>query len=321
MPVRKIITIRFIYFSLSLLLFTILKAQPSNFYFQNNPVWQVRDMQYGSNLPCAHIFVNEFSVSNDSTVNSIVYKKLLVKTQDLGYMLVGQPPYTPYYCTGPVLPYTGISSLKCLIRSQGKQIYVLANGTTTEYLLYDFNLQAGSTLPQTPINTGSITVSSVDSILTPNGYRKRFLLNSPNNPSQYLIEGIGHSKGFIDELMETQLSHVSWLECYKQASAAWINISGNSCIALSLKSASFLSPSVKVSPNPFSNTATFTFNSYVNDGELYVYSGTGKLCSVYKGLQGDSFVFQAQQLSKGLYFFELKSGSTLLEHGRFVINN
>ncbi|MDI9342294.1 MAG: hypothetical protein QM534_17105 [Sediminibacterium sp.] len=302
-------------------LFNVTFAQPSNFYFQNNPVWQVRDMQYGSNLPCAHIFVNEFSVSNDSTVNGKVYKKLLEKTQDLGYQLVGQPPYIPYYCTGPILPYTGVPSLKCLIRSQNKQMYVLPNGTSTEYLLYDFNLQIGSTLPQTPINNGTITVSSIDSILTPNGYRKRFLLNSANNPSQYLIEGIGHSKGFIDETMEGQLSHISWLECYKQSSSPWINISGNACIALSVKAPESFIASTKVAPNPFTYETTFRFSTDIEDGVLYVYSSTGKLCGTYPKIHGDSYVFQRQQLPCGLYFFELKDKQTTLEHGRFIIHD
>jgi hypothetical protein len=90
-----------------------------------------------------------------------------------------------------------------LIRQDGRQLRIWAD--EMDGLLYDFDLDVGSTLPLSWNNwNDDITVVAVDSVLIGGSMRARFEL--ANSWAQYLIEGVGTSHGLFEPVS-------NFLEC------------------------------------------------------------------------------------------------------------
>jgi len=117
------------------------------------------------------------------------------------------------------------------IRETNKQVFFVftdsAHLDTTEYLIYDFNLNVGDTVPdimdcwwpelcQTQGNgtPDELVITSLDSILIGGIYRKRFVL--ANN--EWIVEGMGASTGLFNQISGF-IAGSSILSCYQEQSA------------------------------------------------------------------------------------------------------
>lgn len=127
-----------------------------------------------------------------------------------------------------VLTIITILRLGILLDRLEKKMFLRQPADTSEYLLYDFNLLVGDTLPVSYNNYATdITVTAIDSIYTSSGYRKRFQL-AGGTWSTYLLEGIGHSKGLV-EPMNFPLECGYNLDCYSLNDTAYYPIVGAAC--------------------------------------------------------------------------------------------
>lgn len=217
----------------------------TNTYLQNNPQWVVLNSN-GVNYPCIIYDSINYYLNGDSLINSLQYKQLFKCGSAWSSWQSPQPN------TNCNLNYAYCDTVPVgFLRSQGLQMYFIPNGDTSEQLLYNFNLTIGSQLPQTYTYCcpAAEIVTSIDSIYTPYGYRKRFFIN---NGSEYLVEGIGSWYGLI-EPWGPQLDQANQLLCYGLNDTAWFPNQGPYCSVITgISTSTPEKTSMELYPNPAS---------------------------------------------------------------------
>ena len=122
---------------------------------------------------------------------------------------------------------------------------------TTEYLLYDFNMQVGDTLKGCIASYPYDTVISIDSILVGSGYRKIWHLNQYQGI--YFIEGIGSTYGLtVGSAGNAIGTFPFWgLTCFIQNGSTLYPNTTTSCpLITSINSLEKISNQLSVFPNP-----------------------------------------------------------------------
>jgi len=167
-------------------------------YFENDPVWRLTHgwSQDGFNVIYTYY---TYYVDGDTLVNDTAYHKM----------------YTHRWNDSEVLG----TELKGLVRQEERKVFArdvdgLWTLDNTDQLIYDFGLEVGDTIPQTPLylwpSNEPTTVESIDSLLIGDNYHR--IINS-NDIDATLLEGVGHAQGFF-EGMGIPFDHVYYLECY-----------------------------------------------------------------------------------------------------------
>lgn len=282
-----------------------------NAYFLNNPVWQTSS-SCSAPYPCIQNETYNYYTNGDTIFNSFVFKKIYKKGHG-SYTWFGSPPVG---CSGS---YNYINTIPSyFIRSAGKQMFLRQTTDTIEYLLYDFNLAVGDTLPLSYNNYATdITVTTIDSIYTSSGYRKRFELTG-STWAQYLLEGIGHSKGLVEPL-NVPLECGYNLDCFSLNDTAYFPVVGQTC-NLTVGLISYKNEiSHSVFPNPFNSFTTFQFSSIMNNAELNIYNLYGQCIKELKNISGDKIKIERGVLSTGLYFYELRQNSKHIATGKLMV--
>jgi hypothetical protein len=295
-------------------------AQTPNYYFQNNPVWQVKHTMMVQ-TPCGVVLTREYSVSStDTSISGTLYKRLMKKEQSLGTQILTMPPFTPYICPNPQAPYyQSTPQLYAYVRSVGKQIFMRQLGSNTEQLLYDFNLNVGSTTIPSALSNTTQTITAIDSISTPNGFRKRYYAGVN---TIVFIEGIGHPQGFVlPEYMNGNVSGATQFLCYQQNGVVCSTgfSLGSNCISLGLEEKKNVSQVFSVYPNPIQTNGFITLANEVKNGELFIYNAIGKEVRHTKGVNGFAIKIERADLTNGVYFFNIKQKEADVFKGKFVV--
>lgn len=269
-----------------------------NSYLLNNPVWQ-QTSSCSAPAPCIQNENYNYYIIGDSVVNTLTYKKVYRKGQG-SYSWMAPPPNPG--CDGTYWYIDTVSAF--FLRSSSKQMFVRFPSDTTEYLLYDFNLAIGDSLPLTYNNfDNAITVTAVDSFYTSYGYRKRFTL-SGNTWSQYLIEGVGHSGGLI-ETMQSALECGFNLQCYSLNDTSYYPSLGQTCNLavgkVEIKNVHHLTNS----PNPFSVQTILQTTLQLKNATLRVVDFSGHIVKEIKNIYGHKIVITRDNLLSGLYLVRL----------------
>lgn len=282
-----------------------------NAYFINNPVWQTTS-SCAAPYPCIQNETYNYYTNGDTIFNSVVFKKIYKKGYG-SYSWFGNPPAA---CSGSY--HYNHTFPSYFIRSIGKQMYLRQLTDTVEYLLYDFNLAVGDTLPLSYNNFATdIRVTAIDSFYTSSGYRKRFELTG-NTWAQYLLEGIGHSKGLVEPL-NIPLECGYNLSCFSLNDTAYFPGIGQSCnLSVGLISYKNNIPHF-VFPNPFKSYTTFHFSSFINNVELNIYNIYGQCIKTIKNISGDKIKIEREDLCTGLYFYELIQNSKQIATGKLMV--
>lgn len=155
-------------------------------------------------------YINLYTVESDTFFNDNIYAEISIQTQ-------------PILCTGYPggcnwAPGDVWNSSIYLRDNLAGEVYIGNAISNDEELLYDFNLEAGDTLPLSFLNYNLENfVISVDSILIGSSYRKRLNIGNHigwiDEPYTALIEGIGNTNGLlsiIDVPFETSINFI----CY-----------------------------------------------------------------------------------------------------------
>ena len=181
-----------------------------NTYFDQQPVWKI-ETQNAHEYPCVKNMDRNQFLGTPVNVDTLTYYPLFERYTLLFGWESDQDPYP--FCNGI---QSADSLLRGYVRSVGKQIFFRAGPGSGEYLLYDFDLSVGDTLPFNELlQFQTLTVAGIDSVLVHGGtYWKVFAISGSNYVDQ-LIEGIGSSAGFLQELEKPyNVSHR--LSCYSQ---------------------------------------------------------------------------------------------------------
>ncbi|MBK9639603.1 MAG: T9SS type A sorting domain-containing protein [Bacteroidetes bacterium] len=306
---------RLFIYSLLVIFFMVnsLVFSQTNDYLQNNPNWQLHSGCPYPSPTCIQFEDYNYYSNGDTTVNSVIYKKIFRK--GIGTVQsFGDPNCISYF-------YNYIYQFPSFfLRSSAKQMYILTPGNTIENLIYDFNLNVGDSLPLTYNNEDTtVSVTSIDSIYTPYGYRKRFMLTG-NTLSQFLIEGIGHSSGLI-EPMQVSLGCGFNLTCFSLNDTSYFPVIGPTCnLAVGMvenKTKSIVS----ISPNPFFSNTEFQIEPSLINGELSFYNSFGQKCKTITHIFGSQIILKRENLSAGLYFYEIKENHEIRSVGKIVISD
>lgn len=193
-----------------------------------------------------------------------------------------------------------------------------ANGPDTtilnkDLLLYDFNVSVGDTILYDYLDSTKIEITSIDSILIQNQYRKRYHYNFVssnyiNNCNglfwvyNYYIESIGSPLGIFGHL-GTYFENHSELLCFEDTEIAYPD--SLACYtAVGINDATIKENLISVYPNPNNGSFKFGINAPFQQANLTIFDVTGKVIIQQKITQNNT---QLNLLShpKGMYFYQL----------------
>lgn len=164
------------------------------------------DVHSCTDFSCFYSYTNRYTIEGDTTIGSYQYSKVYIKYKYVEGADAGQ------WCNESVNYYEHYFGA---LREDGKQVFLLPNFSTSEYLAYDFNLLVGDTLPSPDGNLSASPagriINAIDSVLIFGSYRKRFIIDS-----RYIIEGLGASTGLFNPLVYYPSECYMAMHCYAE---------------------------------------------------------------------------------------------------------
>jgi hypothetical protein len=219
----------------------------------------------------------KYYLGADTTIGPYIYKKLL-STGDSMYHSAGPTtcqPSPPPNCLLTTYD-TWVNRYHGAIREDlnARKVYIFTN---QEYLLYDFDLNVGDTLPNTYLQdvngpNPSDYVSSIDSVLVGPNYHKRLWLTKDTAPPLWeyiaLIEGVGTSMGLLSPLI-VPFETIYRLECYSLFSVPHYTTSMNCNCPFTTKIEDTVSTSeVNIFPNPGSGIFSIEATAFIQEIQI-----------------------------------------------------
>jgi hypothetical protein len=200
--------------------------------------------------------------------------------------------------------------------TSAKTVYYVADGDTSEKLLYNFNLHVGDTV-STYCNIPSI-ISEEDSVFINGNYRKRWKMNFLNGPN-YIIEGIGFTGGPFSPLCNWE-PVATVLVCCTQDNVILFQDSlytttPGLCDVINAVRPVIKNPEVNVYPNPFHDYATLELSNFPATLEIYNLPGI-KVSD--QEIISNQTIIQTNHLENGFYFYIVKNSSGETSSGKFV---
>jgi len=277
--------------------------------------WRVDNYYYQPfQYPCSANYYFHYYTAGDTVINSNQYKKIY-----RSYV-----HFSPVFCTPPLNPpsppasgYAGALREDPIV---SKTFFVFPN-TTTDSLLYDYNLVVGDTMKghiANSVHTSShLIVLSVDSVLIKGKFRKRWNFAKDNNSdSTYFIAGLGSSGGLIEPLKTYAIDFMyRRLVCVKDSADAIYTPSYSSAMGcnLILNGISGINGTntCSIYPNPFSAQTTLQTDKSLKNAALTVYNSVGETVRRVDNLSGQEIIFHRDNLPGGLYFVRLISDNKM----------
>lgn len=265
-------------------------------YFENNPQWR----QYSAcadGAPCVEEQDYVYYLNGDSIVGDITYKKVF-KHGILVKVWFDGPPVPPYCDTSWTFNH-----FYALVRQEENRIYVRQWGEQ-EALLYDFGLKVGDTLPITWNQWyEDIVVTSIDSLLVGNYYRKVFNLTQQSSPQ--LIEGIGHEGGFIEPFPPI-LECGHFLLCFALNDTTYYPNYNDPCDLTVNIHPTISQETIKYYPNPVINNLTIEYFNSENIEQVVSYNASGqKKILLFKKYGENTIIIDLSRLGKGFYIIQI----------------
>jgi len=188
------------------------------------------------------------------------------------------------------------------IRDSNKVIYFIPDTSSTEYVLYDFNLNIGDTLSYPEFGGfgyPEIIAWDVDSVLASDGWRRRIFLNT----GDYWIEGIGADHYLFAPTAFMGVSGNDRFQCMTTDSGFIYQV-GNCFTDVHDE---FLTTSrISISPNPFQTSTTLYSSIQFESAELKIYNSIGAMVRDEKiKMHQSELTIERGDLKEGIYFLQL----------------
>lgn len=274
------------------LLFLIIVSASSQTLVDTNKTWNVY-----SSINFGALTTTSYKFDGEITIDDITYK-VLWRTNDSTRADWHEYSY--------------------LRQGGDKKVYQRMSFQEQEYLLYDFDLEAGETFQgQTMYNTCpvSLTVESIDSVSLENG-EKRKRITFEGYPEQYVwIEGIGSLNGLLEPAHDQCVADLTFgLLCFTEDGILKYNYPYLESCYVNTVDIDDLdnSLSLKATPNPFSNSLQIDFNyTSSNEYAMRLVNAMGLLVRS-KEIHSGHLVISTSKIPSGMYFIHL------LENGKLV---
>lgn len=250
---------------------------------------------YNGGGGCLEHYLTAYSVNGDTTINGENYAQISAVEKHWlteGIFGNGTCPanvdYSSFFAGG--------------IREDNMQVFFYDPVGNSEYLMYDFNLTIGDTVPDPSgynFSPEYHIIDSIDSILIDNSYRKRYILPEINGVPTHIIEGIGASTGLL-YFISSSLSCYSELSCYKE-NGMTIYPEGTFCdMNLGVLEDRLY---MEISPNPASDILTIQ-SDVGSTMEVEILNSFGQVV-LKESLSELMNEMDVSQLSSGIYFVKI----------------
>lgn len=277
-------------------LFPILTATAQHWPgLSDQPVWRV-DFSSWTWPNCAFSGTAasyQYTYSGDTIINGHVYHEV----QKTGYILNSM-------CYYPVQPFGYCGAVRQ--DSSDNKIYIVLADSSSESLLYDFNLNPDDTL-HSVLETlypgcGNPVVDSVDTVTISSQPRRRLFLR-PSCMGTEIIEGIGNIQGLIEQIGSFESSGI--LLCYNDAQINYTNpqytTSSWGCY-LPSPSSDPPQPLLTLQPNLAADVVHLQFSGRIENVSITITDITGRI------LCNEPFreTVSVRDFSPGIYLLSLK---------------
>lgn len=207
-----------------------------------------------------------------------------------------------------------------------RKVYKIVD--SVDLLLYDFNLENGSTIYQ----YGNTFTAAVDYIFVNGGTRKRITLKSTEEYcgerlTQVWIEGVGSDKHpfYPDYSMYNVCSASGGTMVFTKCSFQnGEHIFGNpdclSFIPLGVEESDTVSDNISVSPNPFVSELSIESAIAFDNVSLKLYNTVGQLVREINNISGQRITLNRENLNSGLYFIQLFEKGKLIKASKVLVN-
>jgi hypothetical protein len=250
-----------------------------------------------------------YSIGGDTTINGIQYKKLV--------SLINNHVYDS---NDSVIGAIREDSLKRIFFYGRLTVQFENFDSVGEYLIYQFGLNIGDTIPLFKLNpsSGPVVVQDIDSVLVDGMYRKRYTLwnqNAEYEPlgwyGQTWIEGIGSDWGLLGPYAYS--FEGGWnLYCFQQ-NGQYIYPDSN-CLSVNIDDIG-TSQEITLSPNPAQTHLTVQLkDTPLQLQSVSIYNITGhQINPATQNQQPQQAILSLENLSAGLYLCHivLSNGSTI----------
>lgn len=252
----------------------------------------------------------QYKISGDTIVNSILYRKLWINGVNYWPDLLSQ--FCSPNISGYIDEYAGAYREDTL----AQKVYYLPSGASSDTLLYDFTVNVGDTLPlsYTVVVSNSV-VTSIDSILIDNNYRKRIEISADVGLNVFWIEGIGSTFGLLTTL-EVQFEHYINLVCFiEDGLTIYPNVT-YPCDSIVSIEERLSEPEIIISPNPALDRIRIQVPENLIVKSVQVCNVMGQIVISQKGLGLNSV--NITHLPSGIYLLKMLTSAGLLT-GKLVI--
>lgn len=275
---------------------------------ESNAIWIGTSWHMPGGAPCTIDDDYNLFISDDTAIGIYTYHKLYKN----GLIRSLCPPPGSYY-------YFGQYWAAFRQEISNKKVYLYLNGV--DALAYDFNLNAGDTLPLSCLGGFSDNhVESIDSVLIGSEYHKRFWISGGASTNYTaLIEGIGTTLGAFASI-NTPFEFGDDLWCVRiNDETAWTSSTGNECGLTSVTDKTITENQTLISPNPFSMFTTIRTDKVLNNANLSVYNSYGNKVVHINNICGQTITLNRGNLPCGLYFSILTEDEKILKVDKLII--
>ena len=166
----------------------VIMAQDYHPFPMSNAVWREYRMYASSSSSTFYNYQHE--LIGDTLLNGVLYSKVH-KTGYFAKVGGGEEKWNKVY-------------VGAIREDSSKKVFFIPNSSSVEWLLYDFNLSIGDTLPYMyGMSPGDHIVNIVDSVLLSDTFHKRYGIRVYDSPvgqkNLYFIEGVGTTYGLLQK--------------------------------------------------------------------------------------------------------------------------
>ncbi len=287
----------------------------SNAVWVDSALWQSR----AGNLTLDHCETIQTEIIGDTLINGIIYHTLFQRKERFDANFIAQPCYlgTRTYQEYTYAFYRNDSAQK--------KVFIRMFGDTIDQLLYDFNLNVGDSLPNTFLYTNNNQINSeIDTVIAVTqinlGLKLRIIYTLsdticmqntlpplppifPNYIKGSLIEGIGHTHGFLypHDCDPSGIAKKTLLSCFHQNGRAVYPDSTHQCqLIVGTINNTFKDLKWQLYPNP--SSGEFFIDSSTKLKSIQLFDIKGRFIKEYSPIKSS---WQLPE-EKGIYFLRLE---------------